>query len=274
VLIEVTILKDNSLPTVDEIVSSLKRSFIPIILIEGTDDIFVYRHLKSRLNTTLVTLQSCGGRTNLFSIHDRRAEFSDKNIIFVADKDAYRFEGIPNERKNIIFTSGYCIENDIYHGSNIENFIDEEDKIEHELLRKIIGKWFAFEVDKYKTAISNSSLTNLSVAAHINVVSPHGFSDMCPDFSRKIGYSEPDAIFIEYIFQEYNLNIRGKQLFQMLSRFLSKKGRFSNFSDKNLVEIALKQDNNHLIDVLVLNIKNQIECKFNTEHEVNDTSCN
>lgn len=259
-----TILKDNSLPTVDEIVNSLKRSNNPIILIEGTDDIFIYRYLKSKLNNTLVSLQPCGGRTNLFSIHDRRSEFSEKNIIFVADKDAYRFVGIPNEREDIIFTSGYCIENDIYHGSSIERIIDEEDKNEHELLRTIIGKWFAFEVDKYKSAIPNSSDASLSVATHINVVSPLGSRHMCPNFSRKVGYSEPDAMFVEYIFKEYNLNIRGKQLFQMLSRFLSKKGRFSSFSDKNLIEIAIKQDNNHLIDMLVLNIKNQLEREHST----------
>ena len=258
-----TILKDNSLPTIEEIVSSLKRSFIPIILIEGTDDIFIYRYLKSRLNTTLITLQTCGGRSNLFAIHARRSEFVEKNIIFVADKDAYRFDGIPDERKDIVFTSGYCIENDIYHGSSIENFIDEEDKSEHELLRKIIGKWFTFEVDKYKNAISTSSATDLSVAAHINVISPPGSGNMCPDFSKKIGYSDPDAMFVEYIFTEYNLNVRGKQLFQMLSRFLSKKGRFSSFSDKNLIEIALKQNNNYLLDILVLNIKSQINCDSN-----------
>jgi hypothetical protein len=266
----VTALKDKSLPTVEEIVGSLKRSFIPTILIEGSDDVFVYRYLKSRLNSTLVTLQTCGGRPNLFSIHDRRGEFSEKNIIFVADRDAYRFCDIPDERKDIIFTSGYCIENDIYHGSNIENILDEEDRSDHELLRKIIGKWFAFEVDKYKKEISESSSTNLRVAAHINVVSPPEFNDICPNFSRKIGYIEPDMIAIEYIFKEYNLNVRGKQLFQMLSRFLSKKGRFSSFSDKNLIEIALKQDNNYLLDILILNINNGLSCCSDMESMVND----
>jgi Protein of unknown function (DUF4435) len=110
---------NKSLPTVNEIVNSLKRSFIPTILIEGNDDVFIYRWLKSNLATTLVSLQPCGGRNNLFKIYDRRHEFFDVNVVFIADKDSYRFTQIPSDRSDIIFTSGYCIENDIYEGSNI-----------------------------------------------------------------------------------------------------------------------------------------------------------
>ncbi|MBD1876112.1 DUF4435 domain-containing protein [Nodosilinea sp. FACHB-131] len=245
------------MPTVDEIVSTLKRSFIPTVLVEGTDDLFIYRYLKSKLGSTLA-LQPCGGRPNLFSIHDRCSELAGKNIIFIADKDAYRFDGIPEERRDIIFTSGYCIENDVYHGSNIEGFIDEEDKLDHELLREVIGKWFAFEVNKYKQETSMCSKPTLRVAVHINVVSPPGLNTICPNFSKKIEYSEPDEVALDYVFREYNLNVRGKQLFQMLSRFLSKSGRFSSFSEKNLIEIALKQNDNYLIDELLLQIQHRL----------------
>jgi len=248
---------NQSLPTVDEIVNSLKRSFIPTILIEGSDDVFVYRWLKKNLSINPISLQPCGGRTNLFSIYDRKNEFSDKNVIFVADKDSYRFEEIPDNRKGIIFTSGYCIENDIYDGSSISDFIDDEDKARHDLLREIIGSWFAFEVKKYlETSPGQSSL---SVASHINVVSPIGLDRICPIFSQQIDYSKPSEDDIRLVTDEYNLNVRGKQLFQMLSRFLSKKGRFSSFSDKNLIEIALKQGNNHLMERLVVEMNNELE---------------
>ena len=151
-MIGVIVMANHSLPTVDEIVNSLKRSFIPTILIEGPDDVFVYRWLKKNLNINPVSLQPCGGRTSLFSIYERRNEFSDKNVIFVADKDSYRFEEIPKDRDGVIFTSGYCIENDIYEGSSIGDFIDDEDRARLNLLRDIIGKWFAFELNKYLSA--------------------------------------------------------------------------------------------------------------------------
>ncbi|WP_240222717.1 DUF4435 domain-containing protein [Rheinheimera hassiensis] len=250
-------MNNKSLPTVDEIVNSLKRSFIPTILIEGSDDLFVYRWLKSSLNNTLVSLQPCGGRTNLFSIYDRRSEFEGKNVVFVADRDAFRFIEIPKNKSGIIFTTGYCIENDIYGGSDIHNFVDHDDKIKLELLRGIIGKWVAFEVSK--TIKEREHALSVRVSTHINVVSPPGLNEICPQFSKEIGYTEPEKEVLEIVYRDYNLNVRGKQLFQMLSRFLAKKGRFSNFSDKNLIEIALKQGNNILLNRIVNDIKKELQ---------------
>jgi hypothetical protein len=250
------IMASRSLPTVDEIVNSLKRSFIPTILIEGPDDVFVYRWLKRNLNINPVSLQACGGRNSLFSIYDRRNEFSDKNVIFVADKDSYRFEEVPEDRNGVIFTSGYCIENDIYEGSNIGEFIDDEDRARLSLLRDIIGKWFAFELNKYLSSPHGEA--SLSVAAHINVISPIGLDRLCNNFAEQINFIAPSANELGLVTNDYNLNVRGKQLFQMLSRFLSTKGRFSNFSEKNLVEIALKQGNNPLMDRLVTDINNEL----------------
>lgn len=247
---------NRPLPTVEEIISSLKRSFIPVILIEGPDDVFIYRWLKSKLDTTVVSLQPCGGRTSLFTIYDKREEFADKNVVFVADKDAYRFEPIPADKSGVIFTSGYCIENDLYEGSNISNFLDDEDRQSHDILREIIGKWFTFEVEKFRREEGENR--SLRVKKHINLVSPIGMNDICPNFANQIGYSEPSEEFLASITDEYNLNIRGKQLFQMLSRFLSSKGRFSNFSEKNLMEIALKEGGNELLDRLVNDLNSNI----------------
>lgn len=245
----------SPIPTVDEIVSSLKRSFIPTILIEGTDDVFIYRWLKKNISINPISLQPCGGRTNLFAIHDRQDEFRNSNVLFVADKDSFRFHGIPESRKDIIFTSGYCIENDIYDGSRVSTFIDDSDRPGHDLLKEIIGRWFAFEL---KMHLDSNGANPLNVATHINVVSPIGTNCMCPVYSRKINYSEPSEDEISVVTNEYDLNVRGKQLFQMLSRFLSAKGRFSNFSDKNLIEIALKQGQNHHLDRLVTDMNNQL----------------
>lgn len=111
--IEVTALNHKSPPTVDELVNTLKRSSIPNIVIEGTDDVFVYRWLKKKINKPLAGLLACGGRDKLFQIFDRRNEFPNTNVVFIADQDSYKFDGIPDNRKDIIFTSGYCIENDI-----------------------------------------------------------------------------------------------------------------------------------------------------------------
>jgi hypothetical protein len=247
-------LNNKSLPTTDEIVNTLKRSFLPIIVIEGTDDVYIYRWLKTKLSNSLVALQSTGGRNNLFAIHDRKSEFPNKKVIFIADKDSYRFDGVPSNRQDIIFTSGYCIENDIYHGSNVCNLLDDEDLNDFEVLKKVIIRWFSFELEQFNQRKLTNINTTLKVANHINVVSPVGVNDICPSFKTKIGFKEPCPSVIQVVENEYALNLRGKQLFQILTRFMSKKGRFSSFSDKNLIEIALKQGNNDSIQRLVSEI--------------------
>jgi hypothetical protein len=231
---------------------------MPIIIIEGTDDVYIYRWLKSKLANSLVSLQATGGRINLFAIHDRKSEFEGKKVLFIADKDSYRFEGIPQNRSDIIFTSGYCIENDIYDGSGINNLLDEEDLNDFEVLKKVIIRWFSFELEQFNQRKLVNSNTTLQVSNHINVVSPIGINDICPKFKAEINFREPCPNIISTVESQYGLNVRGKQLFQVLSRFMSKKGRFSSFSDKNLIEIALKQGNNASIQRLVSEIDNKL----------------
>lgn len=243
------VIVNRSLPTVDEIVSSLKRSFIPTILIEGPDDAFIYRWLKSRLDENLVSLQPCGGRDNLFAIFERMDEFKNKKIIFIADKDGYRFTGVPDEKQQIIFTTGYCIENDIYAGSQIFNFLDEESREDHGKLRELIGEWFAFEIERFMN--NSTELPAPSVSVHINRVVPVDTLEICPIFSESVGFLPPSEEIRDMIFNEYDLNVRGKQLFQMLSRFLSYKGRYAKFSDKNLIEIAIKSNQNEYVRELI-----------------------
>jgi hypothetical protein len=143
--------------------------------------------------------------------------------------------------------------NSFYHLSGVfqrfPSFLDKEDHDNHDLLREIIGKWFAFEVERFKT-IGEENLT-LRVATHINVISPLGQNSICPKFSERVGYQPPIDHYVDTIFSEYNLNVRGKQLFQMLSRFLSYKDRFSHFSEKNLIEIALKKGGNQYLQRLI-----------------------
>ena len=81
---------------------------------------------------------------------------------------------------------------------------------------------------------------------------------LCTNFADQIDFIAPSTTELGLVINDYNLNVRGKQLFQMLSRFLSKKGRFSNFSEKNLVEIALKQGNNPFMDRLIADINNEL----------------
>lgn len=251
-------MSNKSLPTVDEIVSSIKRSYIPILIIEGNDDVFIYRWLKSKISSQIMSIQPCGGRNNLFLIHDRLAEYSDKNVIFVADKDAYVFDGIPDNRNNIIFTSGYCIENDIYAGSAINELLDDTDRENHNILISILIKWFSFEIERYKNNKNLEPDSTPSVSNHLNEIIPLGEYSICPSFCQRISFTEPTVETVQQITDQYQLKVRGKQLFQTMSRIMSGRQRFSSFSDKNLIEVALKQGENHFINELIRKLSEKI----------------
>ena len=102
-----------------EIISLLERSSLPIsILIEGKDDIIIYRRLEHYLDTDVDVL-GVGGRSILLSIFNKQTQgeiLKNKNIIYIADKDIWFNIGIPEAYQNpkLIFTSGYSIENDIF----------------------------------------------------------------------------------------------------------------------------------------------------------------
>jgi hypothetical protein len=103
--------------TVNELVSMLRHSSEPTILVEGPDDIMVYRWLKQHIEPLKASPIDCGGRQNLLSVYERRNEFSHVKTVFLADKDLYVFLGIPEEYSDVLWTTGYSIENDIYAGS-------------------------------------------------------------------------------------------------------------------------------------------------------------
>ena len=230
------------LPTPVEIIGTLKRSFLVTILVEGTSDTFVYRRLRSLCKSDpMVTMLYCGGRNRLFEVFSRRAEFESAKVVFIADLDSYRFDGIPDEYEEIVFTSGYCVENDIYHGSKVCNLLEPDEITKLDKLRELIGTWVAFELESHNARKLAGHNSTLAVSKHINQVCPTD-QEICPKFRTAISYSEPKQETVQHVFSEYDLNVRGKQLFQMVARYLSVAGRRSKFSVENLIEVAISQE--------------------------------
>ncbi|MEL7023300.1 MAG: DUF4435 domain-containing protein [Pseudomonadota bacterium] len=227
--------------SVDEIVNVLKRSFVPTILVEGTSDAFIYRNLKSsEVSRDRTTIISCGGRFSLIKVFERRSDYPDAKVVFVADRDCFRFDGVPDELSEIVFTTGYSIENDIYHESGCTDLLDSDDLNAFQALRQSVALWFAFEVEEHRRRSQRGLDSTVLAAKHINEVCPGQTTHICNDFKKKIQFSDPSPEVLAEMLDEYDLNIRGKQLFQILTRFLSRPGRFSQFSTNNLIELAIK----------------------------------
>ena len=105
-------------PTVDELVSTLRRSRLPTIVVEGKEDMQIFRWMEHLLEIHEVDVLGVGGRSNLFAVYDRKSEFVHLPVAFIADQDKELFTRLPAGYEEIIWTQGYSIENDLYAGAD------------------------------------------------------------------------------------------------------------------------------------------------------------
>ncbi len=241
----------KSLPTTaNEMVSHLKHSSLPTILVEGRDDEMIYGWLEERFSSHNAFVLPCGGRTVLLAVYERRAEFSRLKTVFVADQDMWLFTAIPPEYADIVWTKGYSIENDLYAGANLEGFLERDEASEHLQVLKSLIEWFAFEVEEYRRG------NEARVSTHPNEIVPPGTTNISPQFIAERGYRQPDHTIIAEIEEQYKLKLRGKTLFQLLVRYLSVSNRRIKHSKYALYEIAFKTPEPHVyMERLVKNIE-------------------
>ncbi len=111
---------------VNDYINTLKNSNMPTVIVEGKDDIVIYRHLEDVLDIDVLAV---GGRKEVLKIFDEIAndpQLQDKTLIFIADKDTWCNTGIPLEYQadNLIFTTGYSLENDVFIDHECQKIID------------------------------------------------------------------------------------------------------------------------------------------------------
>ena len=234
-----------SLPpyNVNEIVTMLKRTNIPTVLIEGVCDVKVLRFIEERAAYSVkgIDFIPCGGKEILFNVYKRKNEFPFKKVVFLADRDMNLFQDRTKHLKEIIWTKGYCIENDIFAGSNLLNkFLNKKERSEFETTIKEICRWFTFEVEKYLRG------EKFNVEYSIYEICSEHSSKLCSKFLVEIRFKEPDGEFLNDIILNYKLKLRGKQIFQVLGRILTTKDKYSSFSKKNLIEIALRDNQKNI----------------------------
>ena len=226
-------------PTVEELVATLRNSALPTVVVEGKDDMRIYRWVEKHFGSQNANVQATGGRDKLISVYKRRQEFPNVPVAFVADQDMWLFSGIPSDYDGVIWTEGYSIENDLYAGADLENFLEAEEAQEHHQLLDAIVEWFAFEVEECLAE------KPYEVKTHCNRVVPPGQTQIDEKFRKSRGFRPPGEEIHRQIRNAYQLQLRGKQLFQMLVRFLSASDRKSKYSYDNLSEMAFKMPLSH-----------------------------
>ena len=242
--------------TVEQLVGVLRRAQKPNIVVEGDDDVIVYRELAKRIGVLEVVLRPSGGREKLLQVYERRSEFAHVPVAFVADQDMWLFSGIEPGYDDIIWTHGYSVENDLYSDANLERLLDENETTEHQQVLDAISTWFAFAVEAY--LVGNSPVLDL----HCDEMVPPGEIELDADFCVRRGFHMPKAKLVQQIRDQYKLLLRGKQLFQLLIRFLSKPAHGfvkANLNDYALYNLALRMPETHpLLDRLMEQVKQKI----------------
>jgi hypothetical protein len=200
-------------------------------------------------------LLSVGGRPNLLAVYDRRSEFDHLPVAFIADRDKELFTQFPAGYEDVIWTKGYSIENDLYAGAepSLESLMDPHEADEHGKLLDTIVEWFTFEVEEFLAGRTPE------FDHHCNEVVHLGQTEMDDGFRERRGFRPPNVSIYQQIREAYQLQLRGKQLFQVLIRFLSASNRSAKYSYHGLYEIAFKMTSFHpLMDRLVQEIKQKI----------------
>ena len=239
--------------TVDELVAVLGRSQLLTVIVEGQVDIQIYRWIEESIINRKVDIQSAGGRNNLLLVYKRRNEFAHLPVAFVADRDLWLFSGIPPGYPDIIWTEGYSIENDLYAGANLENLLNVDEVDEHRQVLEAIIEWFAFEVEEHLAG------REARVATHCNQVVRPGKTEMDQGFRNNRRFRSPNQTLHQRIKDAYQLQLRGKTLFQVLVRFLSAANRRPKHSTPGLYEFAVKMTSPQpLMDRLIGEIERTI----------------
>lgn len=246
-------------PTVDELVSTLRRSKLPTVVVEGRDDMQIFRWMEDIFEVHEIDVLAAGMRSNVLAVYERKSEFSHVPVAFIADQDKELFTQLPVGYEEIIWTQGYSIENDLYAGADpsLENLMDPQEAAEHRRLLDTIIKWFAFEVEEFldgRTPEFNH---------HCNEVVPQGQTKMDNGFRQRRGFHQPNSELEQQIREAYQLQLRGKQLFQVLVRFLSAPNRSAKYSYHGLYEIAFKMTPSHpLMNRLIQEIEQKITAQI------------
>lgn len=216
--------------TVDEIVDTLKRSSLTTVLVEGKYDIIIYRWIESEIGIVNANFFPCGGRNKLLQVFERRSEFPDLKVIFVADRDAYVYINPPENLAEIIWTNGYSIENDLYYGRNIESLLDNQEREIFSTSLNSFVEYYAFEIQNFLEG------RDFCFRNHPQHLICDIQNTVKQEFLEQINFVRPSNELMEKLRDNYDVLIRGKSLFALLTRILNKQNRAIKHSKLTLLE--------------------------------------
>ena len=231
-------------------INRLRTSHFATLVVEGTSDQDIYSWFEDLLGTPKhIPKLDVGGRNNLLEIYTRREEFASQvAVAFMADPDREVLDDrdrILSAYPDIIWTTGYSIENDLYTDGKPTSLIHPNDLTEYnQALQTAINDFAQQVVDEvnYKYVVKDRSKLKEEYHAAIST--------------------------------NASLKLRGKNLFEVLEKFCTTSAhkRLSSKPELRLVRRVIDTVGDHrpLITRLLWKIRNELDKQeselFDTHH--------
>ncbi len=221
-----------------------------MVIVEGETDKRIYCWVRDRFCTGNARVFYARGIDELLKIYNQKTTlFEDRGVAvaFMADRDLERLFCTEPLPASIVWTEGYCIENDLYEGyvkNHFESLLEPSEANKLQQMRDEIVEWFAFEYEEFSAGRQHRTGKDLDELV------PPGDTQINTTFLKDIGFVSPKQTLVDEIKNMYNLRVAGKLLFQMLARFLGDPDRVRKYPGsqtyrlKQIYEMAGKNTSN------------------------------
>ena len=228
--------------TADIIIETLKSSNLKTVLIEGIDDVDIYRTIEEYLDITDISFLECQGKTNLLNVFERRNEINE-NVLFICDSDLWVILGKPNiyEDDKLITTEGYSIENDIYSDGEeflLKLFKSNEVTKRDEIIRSIC-EWYSHEISlilqnsAHDCKFSDVTILNTSIMKKYS-------AQFEQSFLTKRNYIVAEKELYDSIINDFKSKLRGKFIFQIFEKIFQERQKKSiKYTKSQLFDMVL-----------------------------------
>ena len=217
--------------TVEELFELLKRTELPTVLVEGKDDIIFYRRIEENLSEVGVDILPAGNKHAVLQLRDMLSGEAVKNtIVFIVDNDLWVHTESANDAEELITSEGYSVENDIFSDGELCELMSAEERATFDVELERFVRWYALAVSRQLRGLDCEFRTH-----------PTKVLDESEFYEQQLKLFEnetyPDGLYSEIV-AHYPRLLRGKSLFALLQRQLSKGRRRTKFGTHQLMEIG------------------------------------
>ncbi len=234
------------LMTADEMVAYLKKTRLPTLIVEGSGDKALLRRVEVELQSLQVDILPIGGKDALDRVFSEKASYCNARVEFLRDKDGWVISGVPAGYDDVIFTTGYSIENDVMDAGVVSTLAGTKSA---SLNAKVamVSNWFKHAIYADHTGQASDigrDITSILVG-----------DDYHPEAALEIERSTLGDEYSEQFSKDCWIWLRGKTLLRLIQDHLHKSS--PSYSKDQIVDLCIKMGPSMLFVDLVGRIRSR-----------------